>query len=58
MESSRGAADLDGGEGKSSHLRENEVVGEESDGANEMVAEATYCEDLNNDSRGIAGEEV
>lgn len=58
MESSRGAADLDGGEGRSSRLRENEVASEESDGADEMVAEATYGEDLNGDGGGLAGEEV
>lgn len=58
MESSRGAADLDGGEGRSPRLRENEVAGEESDGADEMVAEVTYGEDLNGDGGGLAGEEV
>lgn len=43
--------DLDGGKGKSSYLRENEVVGEESNGTNEMVTEAIYGEDLNGDGR-------
>ena len=40
--------DLDNREGKSSCLRENEVVSEESDCADEMVVKATYDEDLNN----------
>lgn len=41
MESSRGATNLDSREGKRFCLRENEIASEESDGANEMVAEAT-----------------
>lgn len=58
MESSQGVADLDDKEGRSSHLRENEVANEESNGADEMVTEATYCKDLNNDGEGLARKEV
>ena len=58
MESSQGAANLDGGKGKSSHLRENKVAGEESDNTDEIVVEATYGDDLNGDSRGLTGEEI
>ena len=51
-------ANLGGGESKSPRLRENEVAGEESDGANEMIVEATYGEDLNGDGGGLVREEV
>lgn len=57
MESSRGATNLDSREGKRFCLRENEIASEESDGANEMVTEAT-AKDLNSDGRDLAGEEV
>jgi len=51
-------ANLDGGKGRSSHLRENKVASEESDNTDEMVVEATYGDDLNGDSRGLTREEI
>lgn len=43
---------------KAGNQRENEVAGEESNGADEMVTEATYCKHLNIDGEGLARKEV
>ncbi len=58
MESTRGATDLDGGEGRDRSRRGKEVACEESDGPDEMIPEATDGEDLDRDGGGLAGEEV